>query len=64
MERTIEKYPNNKYSHTNYTYTDLINSSFKRAEKAILQSGGRLKGDTYIIKPQPVRQPKTLEQYG
>jgi hypothetical protein len=59
---SIEKYPNNKYS--NYTYTDLIDSSFKRAEKAILQSGGRLKGDTYIIKTQPVCQPKTLEQYG
>jgi ADP-ribosylglycohydrolase len=61
---SIEKYPNNKYSHTNYTYTDLINSSFKRAEKAILQSGGRLEGDTYIIKSQPVCQPKMLEQYG
>jgi hypothetical protein len=59
-----EKYPANKYSHTNYTYTDLINSSFKRAEKAILQSGGRIEGDTYIIKKQPVCQPKILEQYG
>ena len=61
---SIEKYPNNKYSHTNYTYTNLINSSFKRAEKTILQSGGRLEGNTYIIKTQPVCQPKILEQYG
>jgi hypothetical protein len=61
---SIEKYPNNKYSHTNYTYSYLINSSLKRAERAILQSGGRIEGDTYIIKRQPVCQPKTLEQYG
>ncbi len=60
----IEKYPNNRYSHTSYTYTDLINSSFKRAEKAILQTGGALSGDTYVIKREPVRQPKMLEQYG
>jgi len=60
----IEKYPNNKYSHTDYTYTDLINSSFKRAEMAIIHAGGRLDGDTYIIKAQPVCQPKMLEQYG
>jgi ADP-ribosylglycohydrolase len=60
----IEKYPNNKYSHTSYTYTDLINSSFKRAEKAILQTGGRLDGETYTIKTQPVCQPKMLEQFG
>ncbi len=72
---SIEKYPNNKYSHTNYTYTDLINSSLKRAEKAILQSEGRLKGppfgevspnadNSYVIKTQPIRQPEILEQYG
>jgi len=61
---SIEKYPNNKYSHTTYTYTDLINSSFKRAEKAILQTAGRLDGDTYTIKAQPVCPPKTMEQYG
>lgn len=60
----IEKYPNNKYSHTKYTYTDLLNSSLKRAEKAILQTGGTLSGDTYVIKREPVRQPKMLEQYG
>jgi len=60
----IEKYPNNRYSHTNYTYTDLINSSLRRAERAILQTGGELSGDSYIIKSQPVRQPKMLEQYG
>jgi hypothetical protein len=60
----IEKYPNNKYSHTKYTYTDLINSSYKRAEKAILQTGGRLEGDTYTIKTQPVHQTKMLEQFG
>ena len=60
---SIEKYPNNKYSHTNYTFTDLINSSFKRAEKAILQTGGRLDGDIYTIRKQPVCQPKILEQY-
>ena len=61
---SIEKYPNTKYSHTSYTYSYLINSSLKRAEKAIMQSGGRVEGDTYIINPQPVCQPKTLEQYG
>jgi hypothetical protein len=61
---SISKYPDKKYSHTNYSYTDLIDSSFKRAEKAILQSAGRIKGDTYIIKRQSIRQPKTLEQYG
>ncbi len=61
---SIEKYPNSKYSHTTYTYNDLINSSLKRAEKAILQSGGKIDGDTYIIKRQSIRQPKTLEQYG
>jgi hypothetical protein len=61
---SIEKYPNNKYSHTNYTFADLINSSFRRAEKTILQSGGRLEGNTYIIKAQPVCQPKILEQFG
>ncbi len=60
----IEKYPNNEYSHTDYTYTDLINSSIARAEKAILQTGGTLSGDTYIILTQPIRQPKMLEQYG
>jgi hypothetical protein len=60
---SIEKYPNNKYSHTNYTFTDLINSSFKRAEKAILHTGGRVEGDGYIIKKQPICQPKILEQY-
>jgi ADP-ribosylglycohydrolase len=63
-KNSIEKYPNNKYSHTNYTFADLINSSFKRAEKTILQSGGRLEADTYIIKAQPVFQPKILEQFG
>ncbi len=61
---SISRYPDKKYSHTNYTFADLINSSFRRAEKAILQSGGRLEDDTYIIKAQPVRQPKMLEQYG
>ena len=61
---SIEKYPKYKYSHTNYTFSDLINSSYKRAEKTILRSGGKIKGDTYIIQTQPVRQPKTLEQYG
>ncbi|MGD0597711.1 MAG: ADP-ribosylglycohydrolase family protein [Sedimentisphaerales bacterium] len=61
---SIEKYPLNKYSHTNYTFTNLINSSFKRAEKAILQSGGRLENNDYIIKQEPVCRPKTLEQYG
>jgi len=61
---SISRHTDKKYSHTKYTYTDLINSSFSRAEKAILQSGGRLKGDTYIIKSQTVRQPKMLEQYG
>ena len=61
---SIEKYPSNKYSHTDYTYTDLINSSFKRADKAILQTGGRLEVDSYIIKTQPICQPKMLEQYG
>jgi hypothetical protein len=61
---SIEKYPRNKYSHTDYTYTDLINSSFKRADKAILQTGGRLENNNYIIKTQPVCQPKMLEQYG
>jgi hypothetical protein len=61
---SISRYPDKKYSHTNYTYTDLINSSLKRAEKAILQSGGQLEKDIYIIKHQPICQPKTLEQYG
>jgi hypothetical protein len=63
-KESIEKYPNNKYSHTNYTYADLINSSLKRAEKAILQTGGRIEGDSYIIKRQSVCQPEMLEQYG
>jgi hypothetical protein len=63
-KESIEKYPNTKYSHTNYTFSDLINSSLKRAEKAILLTGGRIEGDSYIIKRQPVRQPQTLEQYG
>ncbi len=63
-KKSAEQYPNNKYSHTSYTYTDLLNSSFRRAEKAIIQAGGRLDGDTYIIKAQPICQPKMLEQYG
>jgi ADP-ribosylglycohydrolase len=61
---SISKHTDKKYSHTNYTFADLINSSFKRAEKAILQSGGRIEADTYIIKAQPVCQPKMLELYG
>jgi hypothetical protein len=61
---SIKKYPKNKYSHTNYTFADLINSSFKRAEKTILQSGGRLEGNIYTIRKQPVCQPKILEQFG
>ena len=61
---SIEKYPDNKYSHTNLTYPDLISSSIKRAEKTIIQTGGRTDGDSYIIKREPVCQPKILEQYG
>jgi hypothetical protein len=63
-KESIEKYLNTKYSHTDYTFTALINSSFKRAEKAILQTGGRLKGDMYIIKTQSVCPPEIIEQYG
>jgi ADP-ribosylglycohydrolase len=61
---SIEKYPNHKYSHTNYTYSDLISSSIKRAEKAITQTGGRIEEGSYIIKRQYVCQPKMLEKYG
>ncbi len=63
-KQSIEKYPDNKYSHTNYTFNDLVESSFRRAEKAILQTGGRLEDDTYIIKRQRVCQPEMFEKYG
>ena len=63
-KKDIEKCPDNKYSHTNYTYTDLVNSSLRRAEKAIVQMGGRREGDTFIIKKQTIHQPKMWEQYG
>jgi hypothetical protein len=61
---SIEKYPDRKYSYTNYTYADLVNTSIKLAQQGIKQAGGRFKDGIHTLAFAPPEPPALWEKYG
>ena len=61
---SIQQYPGNTYSYTNYTYGQLVTSTLNRARSTIVTMGGSVTADSCVILLQTPAPPPVWEAFG